>query len=103
SSYSITDYETFGIINDVFHKYNYTLDPHGAVGYLGLQKYLNDNPNKKGVFLETAHPVKFPGAVEEATGKEIIIPSSIASIMQMEKKSLKMPADYELFKNYLLA
>ena len=68
-----------------------------------MKTYLKDHPGKKGLFLETAHPVKFPDAVEKATGKEIMIPSPIASIMDMEKKSLKIPADYRVFKSYLLA
>jgi len=60
SSYSISDKETMKTIAEVYQKENYILDPHGAVGYLSLQRYLNDNPNEKGIFLETAHPVMFP-------------------------------------------
>jgi threonine synthase len=89
-------------IKRIFEEYNYTLDPHGAVGYLAVEKYLQIHPTKKGVFLETAHPVKFPEAVEHATGKKVDIPLSILSIMKSEKKSIKMPASYQLFKNFLL-
>ena len=53
------------------------LDPHGAVGYLSLKRYLEKHPDRKGIFLETAHPVKFPDAVEKATANKIDIPSSI--------------------------
>jgi threonine synthase len=102
SSFSVTDEETLTTIKRIFEKNNYTLDPHGAVGYLALEKYLNDHPNKKGIFLETAHPVKFPDAVEKATGKEIAIPQSISSIMKLEKKSINMDSSYESFKNFLL-
>jgi threonine synthase len=34
-------------------------EPHGAVGYLGLKKELLNYPNAIGIFLETAHPIKF--------------------------------------------
>ncbi|HET9745754.1 MAG TPA: threonine synthase [Chitinophagaceae bacterium] len=102
SSFRVTDGETLTTIKRIFEKYDYTLDPHGAVGCLALEKYLQIHPNKKGIFLETAHPVKFPEAVENATGKKVDIPSSILSIMKSEKKSIKMPASYELFKNFLL-
>ena len=45
---------------------NYILDPHGAVGYLGLKKYFNDSDeNATGIFLETAHPSKFKEVVDE--------------------------------------
>jgi threonine synthase len=102
SSYSITDAETMATIKEVYQKENYLLDPHGAVGYLSLQRYLKDNPSQKGIFLETAHPVKFPDAVEKNIGKQIDIPSSIQSIMNKEKQSLLIKADYEQLKSYLL-
>jgi len=103
SSFTISDDETMATISEVFEKYNYTLDPHGAVGYLSLQRYLEKHPGKKGFFLETAHPVKFPDAVEKATGRTIEIPASIFSIMQAEKKSVKIKADFSVLKKYLLS
>ena len=77
------------------------LDPHGAVGYLSLKRFLEKHPGRKGIFLETAHPVKFPDAVEEATLTKINMPLSLSSI-KAEKKSVKMKASYELFKIFLL-
>jgi threonine synthase len=102
SSYSISDEETLATIKDVYERSAYLLDPHGAVGYLSLKRFLEKHPGRKGIFLETAHPVKFPGAVEEATSTKINMPSSLSSIMEAEKKSVKMKASYELFKNFLL-
>src|SRR4030095_7763196 len=102
SSYSISDEETMATIKDVYEQTKYTLDPHGAVGYLSLKRFLQTHPGRKGIFLETAHPVKFPGAVEKATSKEIDLPSSILSLMKSEKKSIKMNVSYESFKNFLL-
>lgn len=102
SSYSISDDDTLVTIKEVYEQNNYLLDPHGAVGYLALKKYLAANPSKKGVFLETAHPVKFPDAVEKITGKEIELPLSIKDIMTRQKKSTKMKAEYNELKNYLL-
>ena len=102
SSYSITDAETVATIAEVYKQYNYTLDPHGAVGYLGLKRYLKEHPEEKGYFLETAHPVKFPDAVEQNIGKKIDLPSSVAGIMNAKKVSTKMRPRYEELKNYLL-
>ncbi len=102
SSYSISDKETMNTIAEVYQKENYILDPHGAVGYLSLQRYLNDQLNEKGIFLETAHPVKFPEAVESAIGKSIEIPESVSSIMKAEKKSTLLNADFNNLKEYLL-
>jgi threonine synthase len=103
TSYSITDEETLATIKEVFEKYNYTLDPHGAVGYLALQRYLNGSPGQKGIFLETAHPVKFPDAVQSATGEEVSIPESVQGIMHSKKESIVMKPDYLTFKEYLLS
>ena len=102
SSYSISDEETIATIKDVYERSTYLLDPHGAVGYLSLKKFLQMHRGRKGIFLETAHPVKFPDAVEAATAKKIEIPPSISSLMKSEKKSIKMSASYESFKNFLL-
>jgi threonine synthase len=102
SSYSISDEETMETIKEVYDRSNYLLDPHGAVGYLSLKRFLEKHPNRKGIFLETAHPVKFPDAVEEATSIKINMPSSLSSIMEAQKKSVRMKASYELFKNFLL-
>jgi len=102
SSYSISDKETMKTIAEVYQKDKYILDPHGAVGYLSLQRYLNDNPNEKGIFLETAHPVKFPEAVEKATGHFISIPDSLLPIMKKDKLSIVIPADYSALKDFLL-
>jgi threonine synthase len=42
----------------VIYGTGYIAEPHGAVGYLGLKRVLN-YPNAIGIFLETAHPIKF--------------------------------------------
>src|SRR6187402_403186 len=102
SSYNITDEETMATIKEVYERSNYLLDPHGAVGYLSLKRFLQKHPGRKGIFLETAHPVKFPDAVEKAISAKIHMPSYLSSIMEAEKKSVKMKASYALFKNFLL-
>ncbi len=102
SSYSISDANTIKTIKEVYEQHNYLLDPHGAVGYLALKKYLENDPSSKGIFLETAHPVKFPDAVEKATSKKIEVPSSISTIMNKTKKSIEMKADYDELRAHLL-
>jgi threonine synthase len=103
SSYSITDEETVNTIREVYQQYNYILDPHGAVGYLSLKRYLECHRESKGIFLETAHPVKFPDAVEQYTGTKLELPVSIQGIMKSKKVSIKMKPEYKELKDYLLA
>jgi len=102
SSMSISDEETKATIRSVKQSSNYLLDPHGAVGYLALEKYLDQYPGKKGFFVETAHPVKFYDVVEPVIGEKISLPPSVSAIINKEKVSMKMNADYKLLKDFLL-
>jgi len=103
SSYSFSDDETKSILKDIYRYKNYLLDPHGAVGYGALKKYLNQHPAFSGIFLETAHPVKFYDVVEPVITAKVPVPSSINILLNMENKSIQMPARYEDLKDYLLS
>jgi threonine synthase len=98
SSYSITDAETRATIKEVYSQHKYLPDPHGAVGYLALQRYLQQHAGAKGIFLETAHPVKFYDGVEPVIGEQVPVPESIRSILNNPKKSLKIEPDYEALR-----
>lgn len=100
SSYSFTDEQTKGAMRKIYNENTYVADPHGAVAYLGLKKYQESNPNTYGIFLETAHPVKFLDIVEDTIRENIELPEKIAKLMDKKKKSIKI-ADYIEFKNYL--
>jgi threonine synthase len=103
SSFRISDEETLDTIRTVFEEHKYLLDPHGAVGYLALFRYLQTHPGTKGIFLETAHPVKFPDAVLKATGKPVDVPGSIRAIMDKEKNSILMEPHYDSLKDFLIS
>jgi threonine synthase len=102
SSYSISDEQTKNTIKKVYEEAGYLLDPHGAVAFFALEKYLADHTNDHGIFLETAHPVKFPDCVEGVVNKTVDIPDSIKDIMQLEKTSTSMGVDYDFLKAFLL-
>lgn len=100
SSFSFSDEETKKAIKNVEQETNYVMDPHGAVGYLGLQEYLKKNPDVVGTFLETAHPVKFLETVEEVIEKKIKIPQKIKETMEREKKTI-LVSNYSQLKEFL--
>lgn len=102
SGCTVTDDVTRQTISDVYTQHQYTLDPHGAVAYQALQKYLVQHPEQKGIFLETAHPVKFPETVETATGKAIDIPQTAKQLFSKEKHSIQLAASFNLLKEWLL-
>lgn len=102
SAYCISDSETEATISSAYNKYNYVLDPHGAVGFLSLERYLSANKGQVGFFLETAHPVKFPEAVEKCIGKPVEVPESVQSILTKKKASFFMKASFSELKSYLM-
>jgi threonine synthase len=102
-SVSISDEITRQTIQKVYGETGYILDPHGAIGYKALEDYLQANNNAPGIFLETAHPVKFPDVVEEMIGKKLDIPASVAPLFTKEKRSIKMRPKFEDVKEWLLS
>ncbi|MDX1315504.1 MAG: threonine synthase [Eudoraea sp.] len=101
SSYSYTDDETRAAMAALKKTFNYVADPHGAVGYLGLKKYQEDHPDTQGIFLETAHPIKFLDVVRDTLGVELSIPPQIEKVLKREKVSLSI-SNYEELRDYLL-
>lgn len=103
SSYSINDEKTIETIKTVYSDYNYLLDPHGAVGYAVLNAYLDKHPGEKGIFLETAHPVKFADTVESFIDQKIQMPAQIAGLLNKKDFKVKMKADFAGLKDFLFA
>lgn len=101
SSYSFSDEETKKTMLEIHKNSKYMADPHGAVGYLGLKKYQERYPNTYGIFLETAHPVKFLDVVEETIGQQLEIPPQIKRVMGKQKKSVRIK-EYSELKRHLL-
>jgi len=104
SGFSFNDSQTINAIKGVYKKYNYVMDPHGAVGYLGLQNYLLQlNEKVNGIFIETAHPAKFFDSVEDAIRKKVEVPENLNAVLHKEKNSVKLPASFSSFKKFLLS
>lgn len=106
--YWFTDAQTSEAMNDLQKKYGYLADPHGAIAYLALKKHLEKHPVKDnstgictGIFLETAHPAKFPEEVEMATGLKVQIPDALKELLVLEKKSIKIPGNFNDLKSLL--
>lgn len=100
TSYSFSDDETREAMQEIKKKSGYIADPHGAVGYLGLKKYFKDNKGQ-GIFLETAHPVKFLDVVEPVLNETIAFPQQILDVIDKEKISIKI-STYQELKDYLV-
>jgi threonine synthase len=101
TGYWFTDDQTRAAMSEIRNKYGYTADPHGAIAYAGLREYgLSDD--HVSLFVETAHPAKFPDEVEKSTGHKVQIPKVLSDLRTLEKKSAEMPNDFDCFKEYLM-
>ena len=105
TAYRFSDRETEKIITDIYNKYNYTLDPHSAIGIGAASKYLQDVDSKnssKIISLATAEPAKFPDAVKRATGIKPKLPDKLSSIMQSEEQYSILPNNLDIVKEFIL-
>ncbi len=101
SGFSYSDTETKKGLKKIHENALYIADPHGAVAYLGLSKFLDTNPEYYGVFLETAHPIKFNEVVEKTLGIKIPIPEKIMSTLDRQKVSIPI-SNYQELKSFLI-
>ena len=100
SSYSFSDDETRESMKNIYSSSGYVADPHGAIGYLGLKKY-RLSTNEFGVFLETAHPVKFLDVVKETLSIQVKVPEQIQKVINNKKVSIKI-SNYDNLKRFLM-
>ena len=99
-AYSFTDYETEDAIKNLLKKNKYFCDPHGAIGYLGAKKYIDNNLGSHCIFLETAHFYKFYDEIKNIIGNEFNVPSQLESVLKKEKNSVEING-YNHFKEYI--
>ena len=99
--YKYSDDQIRKIIKELYNSTGYILDPHGATGYEAAREYLSENDASTAVFLETAHPAKFPEIVNEVIGKEVETPDRLKAFAAGTKVSTKMSAEYSEFREYL--
>ncbi len=102
SGFSYNDKETKEAIRKLFTSQDYLIDPHSAIGYLGLKEYMEDNDNNiNGIFISTAHSIKFKNVVEDTISSKIKYPNSVIKIMNKENQSQSIE-NYSELKEILL-
>lgn len=96
------DETTLAHIKKVYDATGYILDPHTAVGMENV-KYITDRlgNNDPIVLLATAHPAKFPDAVERAIGIRPALPDHLANLFDREEIFSKLPNDLLKVMNYV--
>ena len=94
------DAEVKATIKDVFDRTGYVLDPHSAIGYLGITRR-EGQERREGIFLATAHPAKFSEIVEPILGQPIETPAPLADALAQPRHVLKINASFDAVRRTL--
>ncbi|MFA6427856.1 MAG: threonine synthase [Candidatus Magasanikbacteria bacterium] len=100
---NFSDQEVREAISNVYEQFSYIMDPHGAVAYLGLIRYMSKNPECQGVFLETAHPAKFLDEVEKSIHEPVAIPKQLKKYLKCKKEAVLIENTFDDLENVLLS
>ncbi|WP_457091782.1 threonine synthase [Microvirga sp. P5_D2] len=86
---------------ETYRTTGYVLDPHSAVGTRAGRALLKRNPEVPVVALSTAHPAKFPDAVERATGLRPALPPHMADLMERNESFTVLPNDQAAVERFI--
>jgi threonine synthase len=96
----VDDTATREVIADVYRRTGLLLDPHTAVG-LGAAMRCRRDPDVPMVTLATAHPAKFPDAVELATGVRPALPDHLADLFERPERITELPNDLAAVEQFV--
>jgi threonine synthase len=86
---------------ETYRETGYVLDPHTAVGTRAARALLQEKPEVPVVALATAHPAKFPDAVERATGVRPPLPAHMADLMERKESFTVLPNDQSAVERFI--
>jgi threonine synthase len=98
---SVSEESTKKNIQELFKKFNYISEPHASVAYTVLKKEMKKS-DKYGIFLGTAHPIKFKETVENILKIKLKIPKSILEINNLKELSYKIKPNFKKLKKILI-
>jgi len=102
SGYRLDDEGIKNVIQSVLNDFGQLIDPHTAVGIHAAQKASLD-PAIPRVVLATAHPAKFPEAVEQATGQRPALPAAIADLYDRKENVTNLPNNILQVRDFVRA
>jgi threonine synthase len=84
--------ETLAVIARVHRETGVLLDPHTAIGVVAAEANRGEQRIPM-ITLATAHPAKFPDAVEEAAGLRPPLPPGLADLYERQERLARVPND----------
>jgi threonine synthase len=103
SSASFSDDETRRSIREVFQRFGYVMDPHGAVAYAAFRSFTSGTATHPAIILETAHPAKFQDVYDASMREVLDVPDRLQALIGGTKRSVRLSAKFEDFKAFLLS
>ncbi|MGQ9371889.1 threonine synthase [Azospirillum sp. ST 5-10] len=102
AGHRVDEETTMATIADIWARTGgYAVDPHTAVGVAAARAVARD-PAVPAVVLATAHPAKFPDAVESATGRRPALPPRLADLYEREERLDVLPNDLATVQDYVV-
>ena len=99
SAAASTEEQTKEQIRKTLSDTGYLADPHTAVGLHVAEKYLAETSAM--ITLATAHPAKFPAAVEEASGVHPALPARMGDLLEREERLTVLPNDVAAIESFI--
>ncbi len=96
----VSEGDTEATIKAVFAQTGQLIDPHTAVGVRAAE-LKNTDPATPMITLSTAHPAKFPDAVEKVTGQHPALPAHMADLFERPEKYDLLDHDLGALKSYI--
>ncbi|MCQ4161714.1 threonine synthase [Roseomonas sp. GC11] len=93
--FTLSDEGTLEEIRRLYRESAYLADPHTAIGTAAALAHLPEDAGIPVIVAATAHPAKFPDAVEKATGFRPPLPARMADLYEREERYSVMPATLE--------
>ena len=100
AGYRVSNDETKAAIRNVYEATGELFDPHSIIGVVAGQQYEVASDVIK-IALATAHPAKFPTAVEEASGVHPELPAHLANLFERKERLDELPNDLNLVSNFI--
>jgi len=94
--------ETLKTIREVYETSGEMIDPHTAVALAGARASSHPEAIPR-IILSTAHPAKFPDAVEKATGARPLMPAQLSALFDLEERFSVLPNDLETVEGFIEA
>jgi len=103
SGVAVREADVDSAMKDVWTQSGYLLDPHTAIGVVAAREELEKAKETPMVVLGTAHPAKFPDAVEHATGIRPALPAHLADLLERTEHFTRLPNDQSLIEDFIKA